>query len=60
MAAYDITLQGCDDKTTVTADLEDREVALLQSIALATQAESAFDCQPTMTVKPHQEVNPDE
>lgn len=57
MAAYDITLHGCDDQTTVTmTDLTPGEVSLLQVIAGLTRDASKFDCQPKMTVTEHTEV----
>jgi len=55
MAAYDITLHGCDDVTTVTLDLAPDQHKLLQAIAAATEQASQFSCMPKMTVTEHTE-----
>jgi hypothetical protein len=60
MTAYGITLKGCDGETFVTADLTDGEIALLSGIAAATQAESQYDCQPVMTIRPYVPADWDE
>jgi hypothetical protein len=52
MAAYDITLKGCDDQTDLTVSLDDRDAALLQRIARMSRDLSDCDCQPVMTVTP--------
>lgn len=55
MAAYDITLHGCDDSTTITLDVAPGQHELVQRIAAATEQASQFSCMPTMTVTEHTE-----
>jgi hypothetical protein len=56
MAAYDITLKGCDESTTVTIETHEAGLLLLENVAVLTVQASQFDCMPTMTITPHTEV----
>lgn len=58
MAAYDITLHGCDDSQTVTTDLDPEQLEAVQRIAaLTAPAHEECSCAPKLTVTPmHTEV----
>lgn len=53
MAAVEITVEGCDDRTTITVDLAPERLAFLTEIAEKITAASEFSCMPKMTIKPH-------
>lgn len=50
---YDIEVEGCDDSTTITADLTPRQLAFLAEIAEKITAASEISCMPRMKVRPH-------
>lgn len=57
MAAYDITLHGCDDSQTVTTDLTPEQLEAVQRIAaLSVPAHEESSCAPKLTVTEHTEV----
>lgn len=49
---YLVTVAGCDDENAVQLELTDTELAVVKRVAEALTANSAFDCQPKMTVEP--------
>lgn len=49
---YQISVNGCDDRTTVTLPLDEREVAFMEALANRINAASYEQCQPTMYVEP--------
>jgi hypothetical protein len=49
-----ITVQGCDDSTSITLDLDIHEYRLISRIAELITATSTYSCMPTMNVE---EVN---
>jgi hypothetical protein len=53
MAIHHITVSGCDDSTTVMADLNDVERAALVRVAWQITRTSDFSCMPTMAVRRH-------
>jgi len=59
MAAYDITLHGCDDNLTIAAvELNPEELNAVNRVAALTQIHSG--CEPYMTVNIHTEETTDE
>lgn len=57
MAAYDITLSGCDDSQTITAHLTAEQLDAVQLIAVLTApAHEESSCAPKLTVTEHTEV----
>ena len=56
MAAYDITLHGCDDHLTVAnVELSPEELNAVNRVAALTDHLSDHGCQPYMTVNKHKE-----
>jgi len=47
---YEITLNGCDDWTTIEIELSETELALVKKIKAKVNKKSTYHCMPTMTV----------
>lgn len=57
MPRYDITLTGCDDSQTVTAELTLDQLKAVQHIgALTVPGHESTSCMPELTVTSHVEV----
>lgn len=48
---YEITVTGCDDKTTVYMELSDREHNLINRLADMIYDSSAYSCMPVMEIE---------
>lgn len=51
MHKYKITLNGCDDSTTIEMELTAVEMELVNRICVAVENESEYGCQPTMAIE---------
>lgn len=45
-----IILTGCDDNTTFTVEVDDKELAILNRVAKLSQETSEYNCMPKMKV----------
>ena len=48
---YEITVTGCDDKTTVYMELSDQEYELIDRLADLISTRSAYSCMPVMEIE---------
>ena len=48
---YEISVYGCDDTTTIQCELTDKELELVEKIAIAITDTSTYQCMPTMGVE---------
>ena len=48
---YEITLDGCDDSTTISIPLNTAELELVEQIAGLTRGASSYGCMPKMFVE---------
>ena len=46
-----VTLQGCDDSTTVRITVDPIQIVLLVKLAALTVIKSAYSCMPRMTIE---------
>jgi hypothetical protein len=49
--SWRISVDGCDDSTTVEMDLTEAEAAVVERVARAITEESSYGCMPTMTLE---------
>lgn len=59
-ATYRISLDGCDDSTSVEMELTPAELATLFRVAEELNAESSYGCQPVMRIRLATDDNDDE
>lgn len=52
-----LTLQGCDDATTIVMTVTPEQLAFLREVAARFAAASKYTCQPTLTVKPQDDAS---
>lgn len=48
---YRISVQGCDDSTTIVKELTEEELKLIQSVAKEITATSTYMCMPIMEIE---------
>jgi hypothetical protein len=53
---YQISVNGCDDSTTIEKDLSDSEYALLKEIAALIAKEATYNCMPTLSIEPAEDA----
>lgn len=46
-----IKLNGCDDTTIFTMDVDEKELLLLQRVSKLSEETSAYNCMPTMKIE---------